>query len=135
LLVKLNFDVVSVRAAHTRRERDEACKTFNDPTSTCQVFVTSLQVAGHGLDLHHSCSEGMILQYPGSAPVSSRHSVDSSDLALYSVSFQIVKMRKTFAEWVEFCMCKKHSPQLLAEGGIPERFRDTSLRTIMRGRL
>ena len=64
ILMLLQFQVISIRAAQTHAERDLSVLMFNDPESQVQVLVTSFRIASTALNLHKACSDVIFVEQP-----------------------------------------------------------------------
>ncbi|KAI0096176.1 hypothetical protein F4776DRAFT_669579 [Hypoxylon sp. NC0597] len=61
------WNVSSIRADMGIFERNEKINEFNDPYSTIDILLTSMDLSAFGLNLHNACHKGIIVQWPWSA--------------------------------------------------------------------
>ncbi|KAL4798954.1 hypothetical protein BDV19DRAFT_385629 [Aspergillus venezuelensis] len=63
----LGFSINLISGRQSRHENARALhcsKTFNNPTSDCQVLLTTFGCGSSGLNLHYACSRAIVLESP-----------------------------------------------------------------------
>lgn len=95
------------------------------------VFITSLQLASYGLNLHTCCSRGLVLQFTWNA-----NAILQAIGRLprpgqkESVEWRIIRVADTFYDFQEARMCAKFVEQLRVESSIPAWIDTPELRTV-----
>lgn len=64
LLRCLSIDTASVTNDMDLKDRTAAINRFNDPNSKCKVFLSTYELAAHGLNLQYSCSRMVLMESP-----------------------------------------------------------------------
>ena len=131
ILVKIGFRVLSVRSAHTPKERESAVAAFNDEASGMNIFITSLQLASFGLNLHRCCSRGLVIQFTWTAnQILQAIGRLPRPGQKEAVEWRILRVADTFYDIQEEKLTDKFVAQLRVESDIPDWIKDHTLRTI-----
>ena len=103
------------------RERSESCDEFNRRGSPYDVLATSSTIASCGLNLHHDCCRGLMLQFPWNANIGIQTFYRLIRMGQKSVvEWRIIKTRGTYYDLQEMRLCEKWAPMLLAEAALPD---------------
>ncbi|KAI9172675.1 hypothetical protein HJFPF1_02185 [Paramyrothecium foliicola] len=120
------FRVNTIRATDAVAQRSRYVAEFNDPTSECQIFLANLNIMASGVNLHTSCSHGIMINFPHNAKITKHahgrlNRIGQKD----KVIWHDLKVIDTYHDYQEKSALSKLACQMSAEVTIPDWLTDT----------
>ena len=111
----------SIRSAHNNQEREAAVNDFTDKDSKMSVFVLNAQTNVTGLNLHHHCHRGLVLQlfWNISTLVQAMGRIIRIGQT-QPVHWHILRVKSSYYDVQEERMVKKFAETLRNEGFMPD---------------
>lgn len=113
-----------MKSTHSPAERDEAQRRFNNPKEKVDCLIISMALGSLGMNLHHACRSGMIIEWPPNAPTVSQTIGRLWRLGAEqagTINWDIVKTSDSLDSYQESRLMHKQAVVLAAEGNIPDQ--------------
>ena len=118
-LSNLGFQCLTIRSADTLTDRATTQASFNDPENNSEILITTMQVGGASLNLHHACADCLFIDVPVSANVMLQ--------ALHRIfrlgqkktgNIVLVTLNHSYDQALQAKACKKMIPQIAGQGDV-----------------
>ncbi|KLP16284.1 Uncharacterized protein LW94_1843 [Fusarium fujikuroi] len=125
MLEALGIRTLTVQSKHSQGERDAAVKKFNSATYPVSAMITSMKLSSLGVNFHHACWDGLIMEYP--------HNMGTQIQALgrlwrmqqlKAVIWEILHQRHSYDAFLDARNCEKLAHNMAAEGNIDPAITD-----------
>src|SRR2546430_583764 len=127
-LDNLGMDVEVIRSQMDQEARAMAINRFNDPSSGCQILLTTFSCAASGLNLHEACYNVVVLEAPLNIStllqaIGRVHRLGQ----LFPQKIWVLFCEHTFNRYIEWNNTRKFLPQLAGEHAayLANKVRDT----------
>ncbi|KAK8037865.1 hypothetical protein PG991_001211 [Apiospora marii] len=132
MLEMIGYEVGSIRASDSNRDREDVVEQFNSPDSGMAAFVLNASTNMSGLNLHHCCSKGIIAQFTWNVAsliqiMGRIDRVGQED----SVTWTILRVNGSYYDIQENKMCQKFAEVLRNEGHMPKYLASANLQRIV----
>ncbi|OIW31534.1 hypothetical protein CONLIGDRAFT_678009 [Coniochaeta ligniaria NRRL 30616] len=118
----LGLETINLRPSMSTQTQQTPIDDFNNIRKPCDVMVASMALASVGLNLHHACHRGIVVQFPNSA-----NNVLQAIARLvrpgqkYPVEWILLKVIISYYDQQELAMVVKYCRQLRVEGSFNPR--------------
>lgn len=132
MLEMIGYEVGSIRASDSSKDREAVVEQFNSRDSDMAAFVLNASTNMSGLNLHHCCSEGIIAQFTWN--IASMIQIMGRIARVGQterVKWTILRVNGSYYDIQENKMCQKFAEVLRNEGHMPEYLISSNLQRIV----
>ncbi|KAM0263910.1 hypothetical protein ACHAQJ_000945 [Trichoderma viride] len=120
-LLMAGFKTLTIRSSDKPGGQIEAVQKFSDARSEAQVFIANINIMSTGVNLHHTCSKGILATFHFNAKTIQQVHGRLNRLGQKTgVIWHNLKVKNSFYDHQERVMLTKWSRQLSVESNLPQ---------------